>query len=63
MTILKEFISNITTGVSVTDILDILVVAFLIYKILGFISNSRAEQLVKGLGLLIAAFFASAFEV
>ena len=59
MTILKEFISNITTGVSVTDILDILVVAFLIYKILGFISNSRAEQLVKGLGLLIAAFFAS----
>lgn len=58
---MKEFISNVTTGISITDILDILVVAFLIYKILGFISNTRAQQLVKGIALLIGAFFVSQF--
>lgn len=33
--------------------------AFVAYKILGFIRESRAEQLVKGLLVLVAAFFLS----
>lgn len=37
------------------DIIDIAIIAFLIYKILGFIKKTRAEQLVKGLTVLIAA--------
>lgn len=50
---------NITSGVGIIDIIDILLVAFLIYKILGFIRESRAEQLVKGLLLLLLATWIS----
>lgn len=46
---MKEFIENFSAGIGITDILDILVVAFLIYKVLGFIRETRAEQLAKGL--------------
>ena len=39
--------------------IDILIVAFVIYKVLGFIRETRAEQLLKGLIVLaIAAFLA-----
>lgn len=41
------------------DVLDILIVAFLIYKILGFIRETRAEQLIKGLLVLVVATFTS----
>ena len=34
------------------DILDILVIAFLIYKCIEFLSKTRGGQLVKGLLLL-----------
>ena len=37
----------------ITDVLDILIVAFLIYKVLGFIRETRAEQLAKGLLVLV----------
>ena len=39
-----------------TDIVDILVVAYLLYKLLGFIKETRAQQLFRGV-LLIVAFF------
>ncbi len=38
-----------------------MVVAFIVYKVLEFIRETRAEQLVKGLLLLAAAFFVSDF--
>ena len=44
---------NITASVGFTDVLDILIVAFLIYKLLGFIRETRAEQLAKGLFVLV----------
>ena len=47
--LMKDFGRNIVSGVALTDILDILIVAFVIYKILEFIRESRAEQLVKGI--------------
>lgn len=50
---MKEFFSNMLTGVGFTDVIDILLVAFVVYKVLGFIRESRAEQLVKGLLLLV----------
>lgn len=37
----------------ITDIFDILIVAFIIYRALQFMQKTRAEQLVKGLILLL----------
>jgi len=48
-------VSNIVAGIAVSDIIDILIVTFLVYKILGFIRSSRAEQLAKGLLIIVAA--------
>jgi len=41
--------------------LDILVVAYLIYRILLLIRGTRAQQVLMGLGVIVVAFFASKF--
>ncbi len=56
---MQDFFKNVVSGVSIMDVLDILIVAFLIYKILGFIRETRAEQLIKGLLVLVVATFTS----
>jgi diadenylate cyclase len=56
---MKELVNNLLTGIGITDVVDILIVAFVVYKVLGFIKESRAGQLVKGLLILLAAFFVS----
>ena len=38
------------------DIIDILVIAFIIYKAVGFLRESRAGQLVKGIVLLLVIY-------
>ena len=53
---LTEFWSQIWKAIreiSVFDILDIVIVAFLLYKLIGLVRETRASQLVKGLILLI----------
>ena len=52
---MKNFFSNIISGIGINDFIDILVVAFVVYKILGFIRQSRAEQLVKGVLVILGA--------
>jgi len=52
---MQEYISRIITGIGVTDVIDVLIVAFVIYKVLIFIRETRAEQLVKGLLILAVA--------
>lgn len=52
---MQGYVSNILSGIGITDAIDILIVAFIIYKILGFIRETRAEQLVKGLLFLVLA--------
>ncbi len=56
---MKELVNNLLTGIGIADVIDILIVAFVVYKVLGFIRESRAGQLVKGLLVLLAAFFVS----
>lgn len=60
---MQEFINSIMTSITmnirINDIVDILIVAFVIYKILGFIRETRAEQLVKGLLILGAVLLLS----
>jgi len=56
---MTDFFNNLTAGIAVTDVLDILIVTYVIYKILAFIRETRAQQLVKGLLILVAAYFLS----
>lgn len=56
---MKDIVSNIISGFSVTDVIDVAIVAFVVYKILNFIEETRAEQLVKGLVVLVGATFLS----
>lgn len=43
------------------DVLDIIIVTFIIYSLLSFIRETRAQQLLKGLAIIIAAYFAADF--
>ncbi len=56
---MREFFNNIVSNIGLMDILDILIVTYVIYKILGFIKESRAQQLVKGVLVLVIVFFIS----
>ncbi len=50
-----ETVLSIIYNIRPMDVVDVIVVAFFIYKILQFIKETRAEQLVKGLLLLLFA--------
>ena len=56
---MERFFDNIFSSIGINDIFDILIISFIVYKILGFIQETRAQQLVKGLLMLVAAFFLS----
>lgn len=59
--LMRDFLDNVFSGVGITDVIDIIIVAFVIYKLLGLIKQTRAEQLMKGVLLLVVATFLSGF--
>lgn len=50
-------ILNVLKTFGISDFIDILIVAFLVYKVLGFASNNRAGRLIKGICLLFVLYF------
>ena len=54
-----EVLNGIIKNFRLLDVLDILIVAFIIYKILGFIRETRAMQLVRGILVFVTIFFLS----
>jgi len=56
-----EFWSDFGAQLSVISVIDIAIIAFIIYKLLQFIRETRAEQLVKGLIILLIAMLVSDF--
>jgi diadenylate cyclase len=56
---MPEFFTNISGNIQISDVLDIAIVTFVIYKIMEFIKETRAQQLVKGLLVLVLATFIS----
>lgn len=58
---MQDFFENIISGIGIMDVIDIAIVAYLIYKVLGFIRATRAEQLVKGLLVLVIVMVLSDF--
>ena len=57
-----EFYNSFITSMQsfkVTDVLDIVIVSFLIYSLIKIMRETRAEQLVKGILILLLAFAVS----
>lgn len=52
---MQEFFTNLISGVGIKDVIDIAIIAYVVYKILSFIRETRAEQLVKGILILVVA--------
>ena len=50
---------SVIKTITVFDVIDILIVAFLIYKLIQLLRETRAEQLVKGIIILGAAYLIS----
>jgi diadenylate cyclase len=48
-----QYIANIFANIRIRDIVDILIVAVVIYKLFTLIKETRAEQLIKGIGVLL----------
>jgi diadenylate cyclase len=58
---MQELFTKLTNGFGVLDAIDIAIIAFIIYKALGFIRESRAEQIAKGFIILLIASFVTGF--
>ena len=59
MNAFMDYLVKYTKLVRLSDMIDILLVAVLIYYIVKLIRETRAKQLVKGIGLLLVIFWLS----
>lgn len=55
----SQTIFSVIKTITLFDIIDILLVAFLLYKSVQFIRETRAEQLIKGIILFVLAYYIS----
>lgn len=59
---LTDVLEAISTGLTqfrIQDLLEILIIAFVIYKLMQFTSNTRSSQVLKGVGVLLLIFIVS----
>ena len=57
-------ILNVLKTFGIWDLIDIIIIAALLYRVLMFAANSRAGQLIKGISLLLLMYIlAAAFEL
>jgi len=56
---LSSLLWSVISRPTIVDILDILIVAFLIYQLLMLTRDTRASQVLKGLGILFVVYWAS----
>ena len=47
------------TDIGILDVIDIIIVAYLIYKVISLVHETRAEQLIKGIVLMIIIYIVS----
>ena len=52
-------VPSLLTGIGFSDIIDILLISFVIFVILNYARTSRAASLAKGIIFLILAYFIS----
>lgn len=53
MDTISNFFTQITANIRIQDIIDVLVISFVVYKIFDFLKQTRAEQLLKGIAILL----------
>jgi len=59
-----DMLENFFTSISIRTIIDVVIVAYLFYKIYQMIKETRAVQLLKGLGVFFAlAYVANVFQL
>ena len=51
-----EKIGNYLVLVRFSDILDVVIIAFLVYKLLDLVKSTRAENILKGVVIFLLAF-------
>ena len=56
---MRDNLMGILMSIKVTDVIDIVIVSYLLYRLLGFIKETRAQQLFRGILLIIAFFLIS----
>lgn len=56
---MSTYMTGILAGIGFTDVVDVIIISLVVYKLLSFIRMSRAEQLAKGLLILVIASFIS----
>ncbi|MDO4177446.1 MAG: diadenylate cyclase CdaA [Bacillota bacterium] len=50
-----QFFTNVFSGFSITDAIDIIIVTLVVYYLLKLVLETRAEQIIKGILVLVAA--------
>ena len=56
---MKDLLANLQSSVRLIDLVDVGIVAFIVYRVLLLIKGTRAMQMLTGLGILGAAFYLS----
>jgi uncharacterized protein (TIGR00159 family) len=56
---LADLLGNLQSSLRLIDLLDVAIVAFIVYRLLLLIKGTRAMQMLTGLGILGIAFFLS----
>lgn len=56
---MRDLLSNLQSSVRLIDLLDVALVAFIVYRVLLLIKGTRAMQMLTGLGILSIGFFLS----
>ena len=52
-------LTGLLLSIRITDIIDIVIVAYILYRLLGMIKETRAQQLLRGVILIVVVFLAS----
>lgn len=55
----QEFFTNAFSGFGITDAVDIIIVTFVVYYLLKLVLETRAEQIIKGILVLVAVTLVS----
>ncbi len=53
LTQVQDFLMDLSVLIKPANVIDILIVAFVVYKIIGWISDTQAEQVAKGVVILL----------
>ena len=56
---LNTYLYPFIKSIQFTDIIDIILVAFIVYNVIKFIRQTRAAQLLKGIAILLAVMYLS----